>query len=94
MIRDDRGIDPELLAIDALGFLAEDVERLGRFLALTGIAPETLREAARAPGFFAAVLDHLAQDEALLLAFAANRQVAPERVLAARDRLAGHGAEI
>jgi hypothetical protein len=94
MIRDDRGIDPELLAIDALGFLAEDVERLGRFLALTGIAPETLRDAARAPGFLAAVLDHLAQDEALVLAFAANRQVAPERVLAARDRLAGRRAEI
>jgi hypothetical protein len=86
--------DAEALAIDALGFLAEDMERLTRFLALTGIAPETLRAAAREPSFLLATLEHLAADDALILAFAANRRIEPGAVIAARDRLAGRpGAE-
>ena len=38
-------------------------ERLGRFLALTGIGPPEFATAAREPGFLAGVLDHLAADE-------------------------------
>lgn len=79
--------EAEALAIDALGFLAEDVERLGRFLALTGLDPSRLREAARAPGFFASVLDHLAGDESLLLAFCANRRHDPARFARLCERL-------
>ena len=37
------------LAIAALGFLGAEPERLGRFLALTGIAPRSIRAAAREP---------------------------------------------
>jgi hypothetical protein len=36
----------ENLAILALGFLAGDPERLGRFLSLAGIEPEMIRAAA------------------------------------------------
>ena len=50
----------ELLAVQALTFLAGEPERLGRFLALTGIGPESLRTAAAEPGFLAGVLDHVA----------------------------------
>ena len=39
----------ENLAIQALGFLAGDPERLGAFLAATGIGPETIRKAAAEP---------------------------------------------
>lgn len=81
--------DPEALAIAALGFLAEDQERLGRFLAITGLDPATLRAAARAPGFLGAVLDHLLADESLLLAFAANHQLVPASIASARTRLGG-----
>lgn len=84
--------DPEAVAIAALGFIAGDPERLGRFLSLTGIGPETLRSAAGEPGFLARVLDHIAEDEALLLAFAANAGFAPEAVAAARRALAGEAA--
>jgi hypothetical protein len=79
----------EILAVAALSFLAEDVERLGRFLALTGIEPGAIRNAARDPGFLAAVLDHLAGDESLLVAFARETEYAPEEVMRARAALSG-----
>lgn len=72
--------DPESVAIDALAFLGEDMERLGRFLSITGIEPSTLRAVACDPGFLGSVLDYLAGDEALLLAFVANRRIRPESV--------------
>ncbi|MHB2165944.1 DUF3572 domain-containing protein [Alsobacter sp. R-9] len=81
--------ESEAIAVEALGFLASDAERLDRFLALTGLSPETIRAAAGTPGFLAAVLDHLAQDESLLVAFAANAGRNPQAVLDAQARLAG-----
>ncbi|MEO6947009.1 MAG: DUF3572 family protein, partial [Nitrobacter sp.] len=39
----------EIVAIQALSFVAGDTERLGRFLAETGIGPETLRASASDP---------------------------------------------
>jgi hypothetical protein len=84
--------DPEAVAIAALGFIASDPERLGRFLLQTGIGPATLRSAAREPQFLSRVLDYLGEDEALLLAFAANEGLAPETVARARLTLAGPAA--
>ena len=60
----------EMLAIQALSFIAEDPERLGRFLAITGLEAQSLRDAAREPNFLLGVLDHLAGDERLLTEFA------------------------
>src|SRR5262249_58207951 len=65
----------EHLAIAALGFIAGEPERLGRFLAMTGIGPDSIRTAAREAQFLLGVLDHLAADEPLLLAFAAEKPV-------------------
>jgi uncharacterized protein DUF3572 len=78
----------ETLAIQALSFLAEDPERLSRFLAFTGIEAQSLRDAAREPNFLLGVLDHLAGDERLLSEFATQREITPEVVTAARDLLA------
>jgi hypothetical protein len=77
------------LAIAALGFIADDPERLGRFLSLTGIDSQAIRTAAREPGFLLGVLDHLASDESLLLAFALEREIDPDEVRVARGVLAG-----
>ena len=44
----------ESLAIQALGFMAGEPERLGAFLAATGIGPETIRKAAADPAFLRA----------------------------------------
>jgi hypothetical protein len=76
------------LAIAALTFLAGETERLERFLALTGLGPQSLRAAAREPSFLLGVLDHVASDEILLLTFANENGIDPEDVGRARDALA------
>ena len=81
----------EGLAVSTLTFLAQDPDRIGRFLALTGIAPHDIRAAAGQPGFLAAVLQHLLEDESLLLAFAAEAQVRPDAIAQAHGILAGAG---
>jgi hypothetical protein len=83
----------EALAIAALSFLAAEPERLGVFLALSGIGPESIREAAGEPNFLAGVLDHVAGNEPLLLAFAEHAQVDPKEIERARSALAGPRAE-
>lgn len=80
----------EALAVNALGWLAQDGERLERFLSLSGLTPETVRQAAAEPGFFGAVLAHLMNDESLLLAFAANESLSPEQVARAAALLDPH----
>lgn len=75
------------IAAQAMAFLAEDADRLGRFLALTGLSPETLRGGIAQPALLGAVLDHLLSDEALLLAFAAAAELPPELPAAARRLL-------
>jgi len=82
----------ESLAVDVLGFLAGDTDRLERFLALTGLSPSDLRSAAGRPGFHAGLLDHLMGDEALLIAFADERGIAPGDVASAHAVLAAGSA--
>ncbi|MGH6846508.1 MAG: DUF3572 domain-containing protein [Methylocella sp.] len=77
----------ESIAIEGLTFLAGNPGRLDRFLALSGLGLDNLRAAAGEPQFLAAILDHLASDERLLLAFAANTGHAPATIAKARDIL-------
>jgi hypothetical protein len=70
----------EGIAAQGLAFLAEDPARIFRFLAATGLTPDQIREQVDAPQFLAAVLEHLAGDESLLLVFAANTMIAPETI--------------
>ena len=81
--------DAEEIAIGALGFLATDPERLGRFLSLTGLGPENLRAAAGEPAFLLSVLDYVAADEVLLLALADHLSLRPASITQARQRMAG-----
>ena len=78
----------EALAVAAFGFIAGEPERLGRFLAMTGIGPDSIRAAAREPQFLLGVLDHLVAHEPLLLAFAAENSISPNAVINARDTIA------
>ena len=77
------------LAVTALSFIAGEPERLGRFLAMSGIGPESIRDAANEPDFLLGVLDYLMGDEELLLAFANENSFDPAHVASARDILAG-----
>jgi hypothetical protein len=81
--------DPEVVALAALGFLAGEPERLVRFLALSGMTPQDLRERAADPVLLAAVLDHLMADESLLFEFAEAEELHPAEVAAARRKLPG-----
>ena len=83
----------EALAIQALSFIAADPERLGRFLATTGIGPGDIRAAAREPLFLAGVLDHISADERLLLAFAADAKSDPQTIVRAQSALSGRRYE-
>jgi hypothetical protein len=77
----------EIVAIQALSFVAGDPERLGVFLAETGIGPETLRSAAADPHFLAGVLDFVLRDDATVKAFAAASELDPTTIAAAREVL-------
>ena len=77
----------EIVAIQALSFVASDPERLGLFLAETGIGPETLRTAATDPHFLASVLDFVLRDDATLKAFAGAAQLDPTTIAAAHQAL-------
>ncbi len=79
--------EAEALATQALVYLSRDSEQLGRFLSLTGIGPELIRQAAAEPGFLAGVLEFYMSDETLLLAFCENFGVRPTMFAAARYRL-------
>ena len=77
----------EIVAIQALSFVAGDPERLGKFLAETGIGPDTLRKSAADPKFLASVLDFVLSDDATVKAFARASELHPTNIMAARDVL-------
>ncbi len=81
------------LAVQGLTYLAGDPDRLGRFIALSGISPANIRAAAADPAFLTGVLEHILADESLLLDFAADAGVAPSAVGRAHAALAGPGWE-
>jgi hypothetical protein len=87
--REHRQQDAQRIAIEGLSFLAADDDRLERFLALSGLAPATLRQAAATPEFLLAVLEHIAADEPLLLAFAQTAALDPRSIDQAREILGG-----
>ena len=77
----------EIVAIQALSFVAGDPERLGLFLAESGIGPETLRTAAADPRFLSSVLDFVMRDDATVRAFAGVSQLHPTNIAAAHQAL-------
>jgi hypothetical protein len=79
----------EGIAIQALSFIAGDGERLGAFLAVTGIGPGEIRAASREPGFLAGVLQYLASDERLAAAFALEAGCQPADIAKAHVALGG-----
>lgn len=83
----------ETLATQALSFIAADPDRLGRFLAATGMGPGDIRTAARESLFLAGVLDHIAADETLLLGFAADAKSDPREIVRAQNALSGRRYE-
>jgi Protein of unknown function (DUF3572) len=74
-----------------LVFLSEQ-SAIESFMTVTGIDLGSIRENIMDPGFQAAVLDFLLQDEPLLLAFSAHAGIAPQQFMLIRSRLPGFSA--
>jgi Protein of unknown function (DUF3572) len=77
----------EIVAVQALSFLAGNPELLGKFLAESGIGPESLRSAASDPGFLIHVLDFVLRDDETVKAFAKSAELHPTNIMAAREVL-------
>jgi hypothetical protein len=74
----------EILALEALGWLAGEEDGIQRFLGQSGIEAGDLREGAGTPEMNGAVLDFLLAHEDLLLRFCEAASVEPRAVHAAR----------
>lgn len=79
----------EVLAIQALGWIAADDELSGAFLGASGAAADELRERAADPEFLGFVLDFLLADEDALLAFCEATETPPDAPMRARAALPG-----
>jgi hypothetical protein len=79
----------QIIALKALSYLAANEDLLEPFLGATGLAVGDLRAGATNSAFLAGILDYFMQNEALLLAFAASEELAPETIVRARQRLPG-----
>lgn len=77
----------EAIAIEALGFVANDPALLPRFLSMSGIEASSIRLAAREPGFLAGVLDFVLAHEPTLMQFSQSAGIAPQAIAAARRAL-------
>ena len=78
-----------MTALNALGFLAADPERFSRFMDLSGLDLDAIRASATDPAFLGGLLDHLLADESLLLVFAEEHGLNPERIAQLRRKLPG-----
>lgn len=81
--------EAEELAIQVLGWLVQDAEMMRRFLALSGIEPGAIRQAAQEPGFYPGVTGFLMAHEPTLMAFCASADLKPEHVVACHQVLIG-----
>ncbi|WP_137680333.1 DUF3572 family protein [Aurantiacibacter suaedae] len=73
--------DRATLALAALGWILADSARADRFLALTGLTPDGLREAIGESATHQAVFDFLAAHEPDLVAAADALGVAPQALV-------------
>jgi len=79
----------ESMALQALGWLASQPELLPDFMAATGAAPETLRDAASQPEFLGAVMDFILSEDAMVTAFCDSARLPYMAPMRARAALPG-----
>ena len=80
--------DGETIALMALAWIMADDQRAERFLALTGLTPEAMRDRIDDPALLAAVLRFLEGHEPDLIACAEATGIAPAQLVHARATLA------
>ncbi len=82
--------EAQAIALAGLAVLADQPERIGRFLSVSGVAPGDIRALAGTAAFQTAVLTHIRADESLLLVFAAQLGIDPARIGEAEAQLSGN----
>ncbi len=80
-------LTPQALGALCLHHLAENPAQLAEFMAATGYAPATLRQAAGTPGLDQGLIDYFAANEALLMALCANGGFKPDDFMRVWARL-------
>jgi hypothetical protein len=75
--------DAESVAIQVLNFIVTDDDRIVQFLNVTGLQPETIRNAAKEPGFLLGVLEYASKDEGLLKGIEQELGIRPAAILVA-----------
>jgi len=80
--------EPEIMALQALGWVLSDDSRAHRLLALTGLDADQLRARAGDRAMLASVLDFLLGHEPDLVACAEALDIPPERLAYAARELA------
>ena len=79
----------ETLALQAIAFLADDDERLYRFISTCGLTAQDLHHAVGDSAALAGILDYILGDDALVVGFADYADLPPEAPAAARRALPG-----
>ncbi|WP_275950733.1 DUF3572 family protein [Croceibacterium selenioxidans] len=85
--REDTFKEPSGTALTALAWILSDSARAQRFLDLTGLTPEILRETVGSAATQRAVLDFLCAHEPDLIAAAESLGVEPAVLAGMRDRI-------
>jgi len=80
-------LNPQTLALAALGWVLEGEERAARYLDLTGLDPDSLRAGLGDPLILASALEFLTNHEPDLIRAAEALAVTPEELVAAKDIL-------
>lgn len=83
----------EAVAVQMLGWIVAQPDLLSRFMAMTGVDPGSIRQAASEPGFLVGVTDFVMAHEPTLMAFCTENEMQVEHVVACHQRLAGPEAE-
>ncbi len=81
----------EVIALQALGWLAGQEDLLDIFMGATGAARDDLRDRADDPEFLASVLDFLTMDDKWVVGFCNDAGLGYDQPLLARQGLPGGG---
>lgn len=83
----------EILAINALSFIASDEKHLAGYLRLSGLSLESVKADMADPEKYqtllGSILDYLMQNETILIAYAGEYNVDPTMVPSARQNFPG-----
>ena len=79
----------ETLAAQAFSWVADDVERLNAFMAMTGAAPSDIVRNANSPAFLGTVLDYILTEDSLVIEFCDSRKLPYTAPMQARGLLPG-----